>query len=160
MKKIRAFTVLFCFLSAIGYAESGAKLHLSISLTEGEHSRDSNSASTAISINGTELVYDKSYSGYGAGKRKAVHKQIKIGAEEISKLREVIAERRLLVSNRLDHSINGPGRYSVATISLALGQRRGRLKVSGTISEIENEPLYKNAQALIEEIRRIVEAHE
>jgi hypothetical protein len=160
MGKTVALTLLLCVSPALAYIHGAGDLRISISLTEGEHSRDNNSTSTAVSINGSELVYDKSYSGYRAGKRNPVHKEIRIKAGEMNKLREVIAERKLLISHRLEYPTNGSGRYSVATISLALGNKRSSIKVSGGINEIENEPLYKSAQALVKEIERIVEANE
>jgi len=160
MKKIVALTLLLCVSPVLAYVDGADDLHISISLTEGEHSRDSNSTSTAISINGSKLVYDKSYSGYRANKRTPVHKEIKIKADDMKRLKKVIAKEKLLISRRLEHPSNGPGRYSIGTISLALGKKRASIKVSGTISEIENEPLYKNVRALMEEIQRIVEAYQ
>ena len=160
MKTIVALTLLFCVSPAVAGVDGADDLHLSISLTEGEHSRDSNSTSIAISISGGQLVYDRSYSGYRANKRTPVHKQIGIKAGDIYRLKKVIGERKLLVSRRLEGPTNGPGRYSIAAISIALGKQRASIRVSGTISRIDNEPLYKSSRALIEEIQRIVEANE
>jgi hypothetical protein len=160
MKTIVALTLLFCISPAVARVDGSDDLHISISLTEGEHSRDSNSTSTAISIDGGKLVYDKSYSGYRANNRTPVHKQIRIKADDIERLKRVIGEKKLLVSHRLERPTNGPGRYSIAAISIALGKQRASIRFSGRISRINNEPLYKSSRALIEEIQQIVEANE
>ena len=158
MCKLIALTLFFCNLLAVVLTKYADDLLISVSVIEGEHSRDSNSSSTTITIKGNNLVYDRSYSGYGARKRKPTHQERKLTADEIDQLKQLIAKERLLVSSSTEQPTDGTGRYFIVIMNLRVGKKKSAVKVSGMTSRIEKEPLYKSAKALIDEIDRIRDA--
>ena len=160
MGKVIAITLFICILPAVALSSYADDVRISVSMTEGEHSRDSNSSSTSITIKGNVLVYDRSYAGYGAGKRKPTHQRIRLTVLEVDQLKLLITKERLLVSSSTEQPTDGAGRYLIIAINLQVGKEKSTIKVSGMTSRIENERLYKSAQALIDVIDRIREAHE
>src|SRR5689334_5563675 len=78
--------------------EPNLSINLSLTVIEGEHSRDSNSTTTTITIKGNHLVYARSYSGYRDKQRQPIHKETVIKNEDMKKLRELISSRKFFDS--------------------------------------------------------------
>ena len=155
MKKIRGLTLVL-LASPVFASMDVREIHLFLSITDGEHSRDSNSTTTKITINGNRLVFDRSYSGYGASRRKPVHKEIDIKDEEITKLKALIASRSFLDSASLVLPTDGPGRYSIIVLNVLADKKKFPITISGMAKQLEGEKLYQNVQALRDEIEAIV----
>src|SRR5262249_20282556 len=134
--------------SALAFPLDSPKLDVSISIVQGEHSRDSNSSTTTISIRGAALVYDKTYSGYRARVRKPVHIEMKLKREDLIGLQAIIDDRKLLDAHSVEHETGGRGRFFEASIDLSVRKRHATIKVSGMTNEIEDEPLYKDVKVL------------
>lgn len=130
-------------------------LTISISVVEGEHSRDSNSSSTTITLKDNILLFDRSYTGYRASMKKPSHQEIELTGQEIDQLKRLISKERLLVSRATQLPTGDTGRYVIVTMNLRMGNRKATIKVSGMTGRIENQKLYKAAKVLIDEIDRI-----
>src|SRR5258708_373935 len=149
---------LFLSLTPVAQHHDDRDLSLSISVVEGEHSKDSNSSSTTITLKDNNLLFDRSYTGYRASKRKPSHQEIELTEQEIDQLKRLISKERLLVSRATQLPTGDTGRYIIVTMNLRMGNRKAEIKVSGMTGRIENETLYKAARALINEIDRIRDA--
>jgi hypothetical protein len=157
MRNIAALTLLM--LSSTSIASSTIQeLHLYLSITEGEHSRDSNATTTTISINGTHLVYDQSYSGYRASSRKPIHKEISIKDEDVEKLWEFISSKGLLNAGSARYATSDYGRYVIITLNVLSAKKKPPVKISGMTRVLGAETLYQDVQALREEMDRIIDA--
>ena len=159
MEKVIALTLLVSLLPTAQRNSNPRDLRISVSVVEGEHSRDSNSSATTITIKDNDMVYDRSYAGYGARKRKAAHQEIKLTGQELDQLRQLISKESLLVSRSTQLPTHSAGRYVIVIMNLKVGKRKSAIKVSGMTNRIENETLYKRAKALIDEIDRIRVGH-
>ena len=155
MTKITALA-LFLLALPVCAATGIQEIHLYLSITEGEHSKDSHSTTTTITINGNRLVYDQTYAGYRAGRRTPVHKEIDIKEEDVTKLKGLIKEKRLLESASLERQTDGQGRYSAIMLNVLTEKKKSPIKISGMTKEIEGEKLYQNVQALRGEIERVM----
>ena len=151
-----------CFLLILTtsiFATTGdSAMHLSLSITEGERSRDSHSTTTIITLNGNQLVYDQFYSGFRAINRKPIRKKIDLSKEEISRLTVVINRTALLSSSTIKRPANDYGRYTDVTLKLGLGKQKSVITLSGMMKEMENEKLYQDVKTLKEEIEQIVDS--
>jgi hypothetical protein len=157
--KVIAFTLSICILPGGALSRCTDDVRITVSIIEGEHSRDSNSSSTTITIKDNDLVYDRLYAGYGNGKRKPIHQEIELTGQEIDQLEQLISKETVLVSRSMELPTDGAGRYVIVIMNLQMGKKKSAIKVSGMFSRIENETLYKTARALIDEIDRIRDAH-
>jgi len=136
------------------------RLRFSISLTEGEHSRDSNSTLTSFTFDGAKLKYDRTYSGYRASKRPAEHREIDLAGDEIRRLTELIRAKTLLASRNLRYPIEGGGRYCELTISIDLNRRKALVRISGLLDRLAGENLYTASRAFVQEVEAILENHD
>jgi hypothetical protein len=133
-------------------------LSLSITVISGEHSRDSNSTTTSIALNGNQVRYQKSYAGYRASRRAAIDKNVQIHDEDLDRIHKLLAENDLLRSRSSISPTDQPGGYVEidATIASGKGAKSAVLKFSGMRENAESDNLYVGLQGLLSEIERIV----
>ncbi len=163
MKTIIVLLLMVFTLLAPVTGKAVDDLYISVSLTKGESSRDSNSRRTTITLEGDKIVYEITYQGYGASKRERVHKEYRATAEEIKTLIKVIEEHNLLASDSLEQPAeSGLRRYFEITTDLSLNGRKSRTEISAPSGalKIKSEKLYQNSSALVEELFRILNAHD
>jgi len=133
-------------------------LYISISETRREHSRDSYSISKAITINGNALLYEET------GRRgKQVHKEYRLTDQEIVKLRQLISEKHLLISRSVEYpEATGPHTSIELSLEIKSNRKRSLIRISGSTNskELENDRVYKNANALFEEISDMIHARD
>ena len=149
-------TLLLWVVNSPVLGQKSASLYISISETRREHSRDSYSISKTITINGNALLYEES------GRRsKQVHKEYKLTDQEIIRLRQLISEKNLLISRSVEYP-EATGLHTSIELSLELKSNRKRslIMISGSINskELENDRVYKNAEAFLEEIIEMIDA--
>lgn len=133
---------------------------LSISLTRGERSRDSNSQTTAINIKGRTLLYEKSYRGYRASKREAVKKSFQIKEADVLRLKSLIRDKGLLVSDSLAvaEEESGVRRYFAITLNINQDGKKSIITISGPseAAAIKEKKIYQSADALLEAVYEII----
>src|SRR5258708_15677437 len=77
------------------------ELSVKITMVTGEHSRDSNSTSTSLTIEGNKLVYEQTYHGFHANRREPVHKEYELTANDQGVLIGLLRQKNLLVNRSL-----------------------------------------------------------
>jgi len=158
MKSIIVLGLLIFFSTAS--ASKANDLYVSITLIESEHSRDSNSTKTIITLNGDKIVFEETYDGSKASKRTPAHKESTLTTQEISKLKRVIKEKNLLRSGSVKYPPGKvPYRYYDLTVKVRWQGRRSLIKISGPIKsdEMKNSRLYQATDALLEYVRAIID---
>src|SRR5215470_3334643 len=161
MINILALSILSFFLPAVAAAPARASadpyLRLSVYIVRGEHSRDSNSTTTTISVNGTSLVYDQSYNGFRASGRKPVHIETELKPEDVRKLEAIIDSNKLLKSKSVKYDTGQPGHYFMGSIDIKLRSSASSIRLSGMTPLIEDEGLYKKVQPLLDALQNLAE---
>lgn len=160
MKKLIALTLLLCAVPLFARADKADALSLQITMTRGERSRDSSSATTLITINGERLVYRKTYSGRLRGRMPDETKEFKLKTEDQRNLIKLIKDRKLLRTDSIEREqkVSGIYLYFELSVEAAVNQSKGlvHLKGSRKATDLKEEKLYKDAVALIEEIYAII----
>ena len=161
MKRI-ALSLLLLFVSlmtAYGHRKPD-DFSLNISLTRGESSRDSHSETITITVNGSELVYEKRYRGFRASTRTPVRKVFSIKNEDLKRLKTLIIDNNLLSTDALAVAgkTGGVRRYFEITLDITLDGKKGSIKISGPrdASEIKTKSIYKRTDALVEAVYKII----
>jgi hypothetical protein len=132
------------------------RLNLSMTITSGEHSRDSNSTTTSITLNGKQVHYGRTYAGYRASRRAAVDKNVEIREEDLDRIQEVLAENDLLRSRSSISPTNKPGSYVEIDATITSPRRKAILKFSGMRENAGRDNLYVGLEALLSEIEQMV----
>jgi hypothetical protein len=155
--------LLVCTLPVCASHRPDDALYLSIILTREEHSRDSNSRTTTITLDGNELSYDLISRGFHAG--DPVHKKFRLTAEEIRSIKNLIKARNLLVSDSFQYKKESEGgepsrisRSFKMLINIRMDGKKSLIELSGpsNMSKIKDEQRYQNPNALVEEIFSII----
>lgn len=159
-----ALILLFSTVPAVA-ARSGAAsdLYVSISLTKIERSRDSSSRRTNITVSGDDVVYERTYRGSGRDRLEHVRKEFKITGEEIKRLEKIVRDQDLLTSGSLEYPATGGGyMYFEISLDVRLDGKQARIEMSGPskAAGVRDEKLFKNSNALLEEIFRIINAQD
>jgi hypothetical protein len=152
--------LLICLCASPALCRKTDDLYISIKLTRGEHSRDSNSKTTNITLAQEQILYETVYRGAGANRRKPVRKEFKLADEDKGRLIELIRARKLLVEDAIKYPVAGSGivRYFEISVQLKLNGKSGAISIEGPANavKIKEQKLYLNSTALIEEIYKII----
>lgn len=155
--------LLVCALPALALCKPKGELYLSLSLTRGERSRDSNSSTTVITINQNTVVYDKTFRGRQPRGRQPIHKEFQITSQDIENLKQLIKTKGLLKSDSKTYpSEAGVHNYFELAIDLKLDGRASSIKLSGPArsAKIKDEQLYKASDALMQEVYKLLAAQD
>ena len=155
---------LFSLLLPFAVAARGPEdFSLNISVTRGERSRDSHSQTTRITLNGRELLYEKSYRG-ARGKTAPVRKSFKITGEDVEKLKKLIRENELLNSDQLAvaGADSGIRRYFEIALAISLDGKKSSIEIAGprNATEIKEKQIYRRANALLDAVYAILSAQD
>jgi|GEM_PF-3830094 len=137
---------LFCSQS---YADS---FIIKINLTEGEHSKDSWSSETSISIDGSTFLYAKSYSGSAKGHSKDVAKNCTLTDDQVTQIQTLLKDKNLLKTDSLfdkDEKYKSFERFVNLTMRISVWEALSKISVNGDLSALSDSDLYKNCFALI-----------
>jgi hypothetical protein len=163
MKPLVALILLLSTLTVAAEQSAAGDLYISVSLTSTERSKDSHSRTTAITISENKVVYDKTYRGYRRNRREPIHKEFKITEEETGRLKKIIKDHGLLVSDSLQYpSTGGEFVYFEISLKIRANKKESQIDISGPskAAGITDEKIYKNSNALVEEIFRIINARD
>lgn len=160
MRNILLIALLICACCLPSFGQATDELYISATLTKGEHSRDSGSRTTKITLTQDRIAYEQAYHGMGANRHKPVNKEFKLNGEDKRRLVELIKERNLLLTGIIEHPTADSGirRYFEISIQLILNREKGAINIEGPTNavKIKDEKLYKASAALIEELYRII----
>ena len=163
MKHLLIFCLLFCACSVPAYSNASSDLQLRVELTKGEHSKDSSSRTTTISIEPgvNTIVLEETTSGFHGHRRGTPpsRKEYKLSPADRRKLIALLKSKNLLVTKSIELP-SGSSNYHYFAISIesAVGGKKGAISISGpaTAEQVKEERLYQDAMALVEELRRII----
>jgi hypothetical protein len=159
MKKIFILALLACALAFPATAVQKDRLSLSLQLTTGEHSPDSNAQTVLITLADDQLTYEQTFSGYGADSRTPVHREFKLKGSEIARLKSLIKERNLLGTGGLKFT-PAPGQFNYfeMTIKVTLKGIIATQELSGprAAANIKAERVYQKSLALMQELYRLI----
>jgi hypothetical protein len=135
-------------------------LYLNITMVRGEHSRDSNSTSTSLTLNRDTLVYEESYHGAHSGGRTPVKKEYKLTSEEQAELTKLLHEKNLLVTRTLSalSQEQGVRRYFELKIHSKLNGTEHTITINGPrdAAKLKRDGIYQNSILLIAQLFRII----
>jgi hypothetical protein len=155
--RLAVIAIAFSLLAAAPPAAAKPRhLSLAITVTEGEHSRDSNSSTTSITLSGKRIRYVKSYVGYRANRRPSVDKNVEAHDQDLDQIQKLLVENDLLRSRSSASPTDQPGRYIDIEATIVSGKTRCTLKLSGMRENAEKETLYAGLRALLSDIEEIV----
>src|SRR5262249_31055568 len=140
--RLASVAMVSFLVPALSVVASTTHLGLTITVTEGEHSRDSNSTTTSISLSGNQIHYVKTFKGYHAGRRDAVDKRAGLRQVDLDRIRELLKENSLLKSRSSVSPIDQPGRYVQIDAAIVVGKRRSTLKFLAMRQNAESNSLY------------------
>lgn len=159
MKKVVILTLLLCSFSIPSSVAAKDGFTLSLSLAIGERSRDSNAETTIITLVGETLIYDQTYSGFGASSRATVRREFKLKGSEINRLKSLIKEKNLLGSGGLKFTpASGQFTYFEMNIKVTLKGIIATQELSGPRNalNIKEERVYQKSMTLLRELYRLI----
>lgn len=151
--------MLICACSVSSLDNNAGELRVSLSLTIGESSKDSNSQTMTITVERDVIVLEKTSSGYrGSSTASSVKKFILTPADKIN-LIKLIRSNDLLVTDSI--KLPQPSsnfRYFEVSVDLTLGEKKGAINISGlrTAVEVKEKKLYQKTLSLVKELYRII----
>jgi hypothetical protein len=154
---MRMAVIVMALLSISGGMPSKARrLGVEITMTEGEHSRDSNSTTTSITLKGRRLHYVKRHAGYRSSHQQSVDKSVEAREEDLERIRHLLAEKDLLRSRSSISPTGEPGRYVEITASIESRRKRSILKFAAMLPNADRDSLYSGLRELVDEFEQIV----
>ncbi|MDT4953712.1 MAG: hypothetical protein QOJ02_1850 [Acidobacteriota bacterium] len=148
--------LLVCACSVFGNGTD--ELHVSVVLTTGEHSKDSSSETTTITVERDAIVWERTFSGRRSEK-SPLRKKFRLSPADKRSLLKLIRSNNLLVTDSIEIPRDGSNfRYFEISVDLTLGEKKGAINISGprTAVKVKEEKLYQNTLTLVKELYRIM----
>src|SRR5712691_5243087 len=157
---IIALVAMACRAIGGGDPPAGNELYLEVTIVTGEHSRDSNSAtSTLTGLSGT-LTYEQTYQGARSNRRQPVKTEYKLTKEDQDLLIRLMNKGNLLVTRTISRppQQKGSSRYFELSIRSRLRGKESVVSIdaSPNTSELKVDRLYQGAVALIAQLYKII----
>ena len=150
-------------LASISYSQSAApaeELSVKITMVTGEHSRDSNSTTTSLTIEGNKLVYEQTYHGFHANRREPVQKEYELTANDRNMLRGLLRQKNLLVNKSLTGlpQEQGARTYFSLSVNSKLNGKEHSFTIDGPRNDakLKETGLYRDSVFLIEQLYKII----
>ena len=135
-------------------------LKLDITIVTGEHSRDSNSTSTSLTVAENKLIYEQTYDGFHSGRREPVKKEYKLTAEDRNLLIGLLRQRDMLVNKTVSQPSQekGSSRYFELEIHAMLNGKEGSISIDGARNDVKlkDERIYQDSVYLTEQLYKII----
>lgn len=166
--KIFSFIFLLIVLSAAGRSSNSTTnasqddLQILVTMVRSEHSKDSNSTTTTLTVSGDTIVYRQRRSGAHSSQSKPIERDFKLTNEDKGELVRLLNEKKLLVTKSISRSLETTGPRSYVSLSfsiqLKLNGKRRLISIDGPMrsTAIKNDPLYRDSLVLINELYLIV----
>ena len=159
--KLAFFVSVVTVCSAIVLGEQPQdELYLSVAIVSGEHSRDSGSVTTTLTIAADALGYEETYQGMRSNLHKPLKKEYKLTKQDLAVLIRLLKEKNLLVTKTISKPPQQKGfsRYFELTIRSTLRGKENSVSIDASpgAKELKAEPLYQSSVSLIEELYKII----
>jgi hypothetical protein len=157
--------VLFCVLAGACPAQMQASFNqrdfaLIVTVITSEHSRDSNSTTTSLTVSGNTLVYEETHHGARASRHPPLKKEYKLTNDDRDRLIGLLKGNRLLTTKTISKSSDQRGvtRDFELSITTKLAGKESRISIAAprSATELKNEPLYQGSVLLIGELYQII----
>jgi hypothetical protein len=159
-KTVVVMLVFAAGMSVVLARAPAEELFIKITLVTGEHSKDSNSTSTSLTIEGNKLFYEQTYHGFHANRREPVRKQYELTANDRNVLIGLLREKNLLVNRSLNGSSQEPVARNYFSLSLnsKLNGKEHSITIDGARDDakLKETVLYRNSVLLIEHLYKII----
>jgi hypothetical protein len=161
MRRLIALSLLALLLPFTAPAHRPDDFSLSLSLTRGERSRDSHSQTTRITLKGSELLYEKSYSGFRGGARSVpVKKTFRLRDEDRERLKKLVRDKEFpeLYEFSVADEPAGVRRYFELKLNVTLDGKRSSIVVAGprTSSRFKEQANFQKTDALLDALYTIL----
>jgi hypothetical protein len=159
--KLALFTALVAACPAIACATLPQnEFSLNVTVVTSEHSRDSHSATTHLSVSGDTLTYEETYHGAHANRQEPIKKEYKLTSDDRDRLIGLLKDKGLLTTRTISNSTDqdGPSRDFELSITSKLAGQESVISInaSRTAAKLKTDPLYQGSIALIAELYRII----
>ncbi len=157
---IIALIAMACPSIGRGDPPAGNELYLEVTIVTGEHSRDSNSTTSTLTVSSRSLAYEQTYQGARSSRRQPVKKEYKLTKEDQDLLIELLNQGNLLVTRTISKppQQKGSSRYFELSIRSRLKGKESIVSIdaSPNTSELKADRLYQGAVAVIEQLYKII----
>jgi hypothetical protein len=157
---IIALVSMACPSIARGDPPGGKDFYLEVTIVTGEHSRDSNSATSTLTVLGGTLAYEQTYQGARSSRHQPVRKEYKLTKEDQDLLSELLIKGKLLVTRTISRppQQKGSSRYFELSIRSRLKGKESVVSIdaSPNTSELKKDRLYQGSVAVIEQLFKII----
>lgn len=150
-----AVIVLAVLLTSGGLPSKARRLGVEITMTEGEHSRDSNSTTTSIILKGRRLHYVKRHTGYRSRHQPSIDKSVEAREKDLELIRHLLVEKDLFRSRSSISPTGEPGRYVEITAHIESHRKRSILKFAAMLPNADRDSLYSGLRELVDEFEHI-----
>ena len=136
---------------------------IAVALTTGELSKDSNSLTTTITVEGRTMTWEQTAGGSRArGEPAPARKTFTLTPTDREKLLKLVRDGQLLTTASVKLPRQPPVFYFELRVETIVGDAKGTVELSGPRSAIEfrEKELYRNSRALLQELYRIMNAHD
>jgi hypothetical protein len=158
--KLALFTSLVACPAIARAALSQNEFSLNVTVVTSEHSRDSHSTATRLSVSGDTLAYEETYYGAHANREQPVKKEYKLTRDDRDRLVSLLKANGLLTTKTIASASepDGPSRDFKLTIAMKLAGQESVISISAprSATKLKTEPLYQGSIALIAELYRII----
>ena len=159
--KLALFTSLIAACPAIACATlPQTEFSLNVTVVTSEHSRDSHSATTKLSVSGDTLTYEETYHGAYANRQEPIKKEYKLTSDDRDRLIGLLKDRGLLTTKTIANATEpeGPSRDFKLSIATKLAGQESVISISAprTATKLKADSLYQGSIALIAELYRII----
>ena len=147
--KHKLFFILFISL-LLSCKFCAADFKILVNFTEGEHSKDSWTKTTLITIDDNAYFY--SISGSGHSNLKSDNKNGAFTDEQRDKIKTFVLDHNLNVNDSLfeeESKYKSYERFTNIAIDIWINNVSYRIRINGDITEFNDKPLYKNSMDLI-----------
>jgi len=136
------------------------ELYLSVTMVTGEHSRDSSSTTTSLTVSGDTLIYEQNHQGAHANRLPPVKREYKLTGTELAALTRTLEEKNLLVTRSLlsVSQEDRPSRYFELKIRAKVKGNQHSITISGPRSgeKLKEDRIYQSSIYLIEQLYKII----
>jgi hypothetical protein len=135
------------------------ELSLRVIMVTGEHSKDANSTSTTLTIEGNKLIYEQTYHGFHASGREPVRKEYELTQNDRSALIRLLRQKNLLVNRSLTGSLQDRAAriYFSLSVNTKLDAREHSITIEGARNDgkLKEAGFYRDSILLIEQLYQI-----
>jgi len=159
--KLALFTSLVAACPAIACSTLPQnEFSLNVTVVTSEHSRDSHSVTTSLSVSGDTLSFEETYHGAHANRQEPIKKEYKLTSDDRGRLIGLLKDRGLLTTKTISNSTDpdGPSRDFKLSITAKLPGQESVISINAprTATKLKADPLYQSSIVLIAELYRII----